>query len=307
MLDASSRLQTLGLTVLERGWLSSNNVLVMGRHGPTALIDSGYVGHAAQTLALIQHRLGGRPLDLLLNTHLHSDHCGGNATLQRAFPAMHTLIPPGLAQAVRVWDEVALTFAPTGQRCDRFRFDDLLRPGDSVQLGDARWEVHGAPGHDPHAVVLFEPSQRVLLSADALWENGFGVVFPELEGVHAFDEVAATLDRIEALNPAVVVPGHGALFTQVDQALAVARQRLAQFAKNPQRHRRYAAKVLIKFRLLDWQRIAHADFMAWVQNTPYLQSLLQAPGAETMALDDLLDEMQRSGALRLWDGMVCNA
>jgi hypothetical protein len=33
----------------------------------------------------------------------------------------------------------------------------------------------------------------VLISADALWENGFGVVFPELEGDDAFAIVAATL------------------------------------------------------------------------------------------------------------------
>jgi glyoxylase-like metal-dependent hydrolase (beta-lactamase superfamily II) len=45
-------------------------------------------------------------------------------------------------------------------------------------------------GHDPHSVILFEPVSRVLISADALWERGFGVIFPELEGVEAFDEVA---------------------------------------------------------------------------------------------------------------------
>jgi hypothetical protein len=35
--------------------------------------------------------------------------------------------------------------------------------------------------------VLFEP-QGASISADALWENGFGVVFPELEGADAFEK-----------------------------------------------------------------------------------------------------------------------
>ncbi|MCW2310856.1 hypothetical protein M2244_000576 [Rhodoferax antarcticus] len=41
-----------GLSVLERGWLSSNNILIQGEAG-TALIDSSYHTHAPQTLALV--------------------------------------------------------------------------------------------------------------------------------------------------------------------------------------------------------------------------------------------------------------
>ena len=41
-----------GVTVFERGWLSSNNILLEGEAG-NALIDSGYGAHAAQTLALV--------------------------------------------------------------------------------------------------------------------------------------------------------------------------------------------------------------------------------------------------------------
>ena len=70
------------MQVLQRGWLSSNNILFTGGD-QTALVDSGYLTHAAQTVALVRHGLQGRPLDRLINTHLHSDHCGGNAALQR--------------------------------------------------------------------------------------------------------------------------------------------------------------------------------------------------------------------------------
>ncbi len=37
----SESLQSIGATVFERGWLSSNNVLIQG-DGPSALVDSGY-------------------------------------------------------------------------------------------------------------------------------------------------------------------------------------------------------------------------------------------------------------------------
>ena len=91
-----------GVQVLERGWLSSNNILFVGQDS-TALIDSGYCTHSAQTLQLVAAGLQRRTLDLLLNTHLHSDHCGGNAALQERYPQLQTLIPPGEAAQVAVW------------------------------------------------------------------------------------------------------------------------------------------------------------------------------------------------------------
>lgn len=298
-----------GLTVLERGWLSSNNIVIQGAAG-TALIDSGYCSHVPQTLALLAASLQGRPLDVLVNTHLHSDHCGGNAALQATYPQLRTLIPPGQAQYVRNWNPDALSYTPTGQSCPRFGFDALLLPGTELQLGDALWQVHAAPGHDTHSVILFEPVSRTLVSADALWQRGFGVVFPELDGDGAFDEVAATLNLIEALAPLWVVPGHGAPFADVAQALLVARQRLARFVANPQQHLQYATKVLLKFKLLEAQSVAQADLLAWAQATPYLTRLIHQQFDElplAQALEQLVADLVNSGAATRQGTHVFNA
>ncbi len=260
------------ITVFERGWLSSNNILICGAEN-TALIDSGYATHSVQTLALVQHALNGRPLNLLLNTHLHSDHCGGNALLQTTYSDLHIAIPPGLAQAVEVWDTTALTYTPTGQQCASFAFSSLLQAGSNVQLGDLSWQIHAAPGHDTHSIILFEPESKTLVSADALWENGFGVVFPELEGEQAFQEVAETLDLIESLKPEIIIPGHGKIFYDVETALARARSRLQNFVEQPLKHAKYAGKVLLKFKLLEQHRISAEDLRNWAIQTPYMQIL----------------------------------
>ena len=286
------------ITVFERGWLSANNLLFIGQRD-TALVDTGYCLHAAQTVDLVRDALGGRPLDRVLNTHLHSDHCGGNAALQAAWPGVHTAIPPGQAPHVRAWDAYALSYTPTGQHCPPFRAEALLEPGSCVLLGDKPWQVHAAPGHDPHSVVLFEPQGRVLISADALWENGFGVVFPELEGDDAFAEVAATLDVIEKLSPQVVIPGHGPVFADAPRAIDGARRRLDGFVRNPGKHALYAAKVLLKYKLLEWQQISMADLTTWAQATPYFGMLRQAhfgDQPEDAWLQDLADDLVRSGA-----------
>ena len=46
------------MQVFERGWLSSNNILFTG--ADNARVDSGYLTHAPQTLALVHHALGTR-------------------------------------------------------------------------------------------------------------------------------------------------------------------------------------------------------------------------------------------------------
>ena len=295
-----------GMFFFERGWLSANNVLLLGPDD-AALVDTGYCSHAEQTVELVASTLDTRPLTHLLNTHLHSDHCGGNAALQARWPDVQTWIAPGQAAQVQDWDPVALSYTPTGQSCPRFRADGVLLPGSTVTLGGRPWQVHAAPGHDPHSIVLFEPERRLLISADALWEHGFGVVFPEIEGVQAFAEVAATLDVIEQLQPALVLPGHGPLFTDVAAALARARQRLQGFIAQPERHARYAAKVLLKYKLLEWQELPLDQVHAWCRQTPYL-GLLHARYFDAQSpaqwVETLVQELvaSQAAALEVRDG-----
>lgn len=301
-----------GLTVLERGWLSSNNLLIhAGPHdGGATLVDSSHVNHAAQTLALVRHALAGQPLACIVNTHLHSDHCGGNATLAAALgAAVH--IPPGQAAAVAAWDEVRLSYQATGQRCERFAAQALLAPGDTLHAGGRAWQVLAAPGHDPHSVMLFEPAHRLLVSADALWEQGFGVVFPELAGEPGYADVAAVLDQIERLRPALVVPGHGRPFTDVGAALGHARARLDGFVANPARHARHAVKVLMKYHLMEVREQPRAELLHWAVAAPLLHEAHLRFGptgvAATAWAEALLGELLAQGALAAEGDLVRDA
>ena len=258
------------IRVFERGWLSSNNVLLFDDDRSATLVDTGYVTHKAQTRELVRHALQGRALARIVNTHLHSDHCGGNAELQRAFGAtIH--IPPGHADAVARWDEDELTFVATGQQCERFAYDGLIEPGSEMHMGGYAWQVHAASGHDPHSVVLWAPAAGVLIAADALWENGFGVIFPELEGESGFAEQRAILERIESFAPRLVIPGHGAPFTDVGAALARARARLDALSASLERNARHAARVLLKFYLLEVRKIAMRDLVAHAAGARYFR------------------------------------
>ena len=309
-MSAAAHPALAGIHVFERGWLSSNNVLVPDDNGAT-LIDTSHLNHAEQTLALVRHALAGEPLTRIVNTHLHSDHCGGNATLQRACGAA-VFVPEASADAVREWSSAGLSFDPSGQRCERFTLQGTTRAGDVIEAGGRRFEVIEAPGHDPQSTILFDAAHGLLISADALWENGFGVVFPELEGEPGFKDVGAVLDKIERLPVQLIVPGHGAPFADVGAALARSRARLAAFMAEPRRHARHGAKVLLKYHLMEVREQPLDALLQWAECTPLFTTVWQAHGRSEAPLARdwaqlLVNELVTSGALRCEGARVFDA
>ena len=260
------------IQVFERGWLSSNNVLLRGTGG-AALVDSGYLSHAPQTLALVAHALGGERLARLVNTHCHSDHMGGNRAIQDAH-GCRTTIPAGEAPLVDRWDDRELVLAFGDQRAERFRYDDTLKPGDTFRLGDLDWRAIAAPGHDPHALMFFAPEEGILISGDALWEDGFGIVFPALFGdLSAFGAARATLESIAQLGPRTVIPGHGRVFADVGRALERSFYRLDGYEEDVTRHARHAVKVMLVFALLDRGRMAVERLPRYCEEVGLLREL----------------------------------
>lgn len=321
-----------GVVVLERGWLSSNTIVLRAPaaasgavgsawagarsspetgvvSGVAVVVDTGHVKHAAQTVALLEEVIKNCDPMAVLNTHLHSDHCGGNAAVAARFK-VPVFIPPGDFEAAIAWDEVRLSFKETGQCCQRFVPTGRLVPGHHLPAPFDRWEVHAAPGHDPASIILFDPVTRVVISADALWENGFGIVFPELQGCDAFVDVEASLDVIEGLKPASVIPGHGSPFTDVGAALGRARARLAHFRREPRRHALHAAKALMVFRVMEAEAIGLEALVRWAGETPIFKKICQASeggghAADEMSVTDavewvrpLIEDLLRAGTLR---------
>jgi glyoxylase-like metal-dependent hydrolase (beta-lactamase superfamily II) len=293
------------ITVLERGWLSSNNILI-DTGDACALIDSGYHAHTVQTLRLLQHTLSGRPLARLINTHCHSDHMGGNAAVQRACACL-TSIPVGEAPAIAAWDEAALMLSYTGQSAERFRFDDTIAPGDRLQLGGLDWDALAAPGHDMHALMFYSPAARILISGDALWENGFGLIFPELFGrTGGFAATRSTLEAISRLQIDTVIPGHGPPFDGVGRALETAFQRLEAYERDPSKLARHALKVMLSFSLMIQGRLALTELPQFFAERPVYGDInrrfLRLSEAELS--EYLVRDLERAGALKLADGWL---
>src|SRR5438105_5747586 len=294
------------LHVFIRDWLSSNNILLKGRDG-NILIDSGYVRHAPLMLALLATPtgIGAAPLAKLVNTHCHSDHMGGNAAIQARYSCPIAL-PEGEAPLIAEWDEKTLLLGYCDQRADRFSCDEIIEPGSTHVWGDLEWRALAAPGHDMAALVFFNPEHGILISGDALWENGYGFVMPAEVDPRALPAARATLEMLARLPVRVVIPGHGDPFGDVAAALERAFSRTAAFESDSLRAARHALKVVLTFALLDKQRMPVEELPAYLDRVgiyrDFNELFFRVPAVELA--ERLLGELERAGALRREDGWL---
>lgn len=295
--------------VFVRDWLSSNNVLLRSRDGHV-LIDTGYVRHAPLTLALLasDRGIGMDALAWIVNTHCHSDHIGGNAALVEKY-GCPVAVPRDEAPLVERWDETALWYSYCDQRADRFSVDQALVPGTTHVWGDLEWRALAAPGHDMAALVFHNAEHRILISGDALWENGFGVVMPPEVDPAAIPATRATLEMIAALDVRLVIPGHGEPFGDVAAALDRARQRIAAFEADRLRVARHVLKVMLVFTLLDRRRLALAELPMYVDRIglyrDFNRQYFRLPPSELAAM--LLAELEKARAVKREDGWLLPA
>jgi glyoxylase-like metal-dependent hydrolase (beta-lactamase superfamily II) len=292
--------------VAVRGWLNCNQVLLRSPAGHV-LVDSGYAASAEETIARLREpgMLGAEPLAALVNTHCHSDHIGGNSAVARAYGCPIT-IPRDEVPTIDDWSIQARWNAYVDQYAEPFSYQATIAAGEAFRAAGREWEAHAAPGHDMEALMFFDPVDRILISGDALWENGLGFVWAH-DSPNPFVEAAlSALDTIERLAPRVVIPGHGEPFAGAAGALARARSRLAAFAGDPRRTARHMMKVMFVFSMLHRGGIAVAQADGYVARVPVYRDLDERflgegiSGLGTRLVEDLV----RAGAMRVEGGVA---
>ena len=161
--------------------------LVTGRV-PT-IIDAG-VGLAAhvEAVAAVLDRAGQR-LRQIVVTHNHRDHSSGTAALLGRWPD---------ARCLKWLSSAELRTSPPWTP---------LQDGETIEAGDERLLVVHTPGHAPDHICLWHELPRTLFGGDLLVKGGT-IVVPGGRGGN-LRQYLASLNRIAALEPLVVLPAHG--------------------------------------------------------------------------------------------------
>ncbi len=202
------------VTFKPRPFPDANLLLLQGRQ--PALIDSGFVANAQQTAAWVRTHTARAML--VVNTHWHSDHVGGNALLQAMGAGIVASAPD--AQAINRRDPGCCVAEYLDQPVAPYTVDQPLHDGQVLRLGDVDWEVLSTPGHAPGHLSLWQPDERLLVAGDALSDYDVGWVNRALDGPDAATIALASLRRLAGLAPRVLLPSHGPIPTDPEATFA---------------------------------------------------------------------------------------
>lgn len=222
------------------------------------LIDPQFLASEARTIAA-EIKKTGKNVTTIYTTHADADHFFGIASMRQDFPnAKYVALPVVVERMKLVWPARRTYWLKTygddlpGE--EPVLPEPLVKP--ELTLEGETFEIHGGlMGDGPDNSFVWIPSIKAAIAGDIVFHRShFGVPTDPTAWL-------ASLDKIAALQPAIVVAGHQAAGTPND----------------PQ--------------AIDWMKGYMSDFAAFkaeAQNGPELKEKMLAkyPG---LALEELLD------------------
>jgi glyoxylase-like metal-dependent hydrolase (beta-lactamase superfamily II) len=222
--------------------------------GPTvAMVDPGMMWRDSTSqveAVLAEAGITKADIDVVVVTHGHPDHFGAAGWLADAADAP---VVCGRAEvtklsgdfgSLRSSDLTAILGIPEALREDFTAFYELVRPLtspiaghrlaplddlDVIDLGGRSWTAHVTPGHAAGHLSLRDDSGDTLISGDHLLGHitPNPVLEPDDELTdgrrRSLTEYLDSLDRFVAMDPGLVLPGHGPAFTDVPSLVALTR------------------------------------------------------------------------------------
>lgn len=166
---------------------TNSYVIAAAGHSGAAVVDPGPLDEAHL------HELAARTVELILITHRHRDHTAGAARLHELTGA-----------PVRAADPTHCTAGAP------------LQPGEVISVAGTEIRVLATPGHTSDSVCFHLPLDGPagsVLTGDTILGRGT-TVLDHPDG--RLDDYLSSLDRLELLGPATVLPAHGPVLPALD-------------------------------------------------------------------------------------------
>ncbi len=189
--------------------LDCNTYIIKG--SPGIIIDPGNTEFLTPRLSAL-HKDGIVPQDIgiIVNTHLHIDHCGANEAFKRLSGAKIALHPVQKQNYHLVVVDGARLF---GMEPGEFTEDYLLDDG-LLKSSNGEIELIPSPGHSPDCVCFYLKKDKALFCGDVLFESNTGRV--DLPGGNA-DDLKNSIGSLSKLDIEYLLPGHMGVITGADK------------------------------------------------------------------------------------------
>lgn len=144
---------------------------------------------------LREHGIEPEDIELIVNTHCHYDHVGGNKDFPNAKIAIGALDGESLKN--KSVDTVESLFGSSIKRRD---IDIFLKEGDKI----ADFEVIDIPGHSKGGICLWDGEN--LICGDTIFANGS---FGRTDFNGSYDDLKKSIGKLKELDVKNLLPGHG--------------------------------------------------------------------------------------------------
>ncbi len=280
----------------ERKFPSANMIIVKDRL--PILIDTGFGSDVKDTEQLITGAgVSPEELHLIVNTHYHSDHVGGNSYFQKNY-GIRIATHKWEADLINACDQEACSAGWLDQPVEPYRVNIKLSDNDEIQTESRILKVLHTPGHTLGHISLYDPDDEILICGDLFHKNDIGWLNIFREGVSSIQRSLESLDRLSKLRIGQAYSGHG---PQIDNPLAsidAARSRFEKWIQAPDKISWHACKRIFSFTLIIKNGLAREEIDEYLLKCGWFQDFarysFQLQPEEFIPI--LLDEMIRSGA-----------
>jgi len=184
----------------EQGMLDCNTYVIGDK--PGIIIDPGNPEYIdSRVSGMKQDGIEPEDIGIIVNTHLHIDHCGANEAFKKLSGgkiAMHPVQKENF-QLVVVDGARLFGMEPRGFA------EDYLLEGTTLGNNDVQLEMIKSPGHSPDCVCFYNRQDKVLICGDVIFEMNTGRV--DLPGGNAGD-LKKSIEALSHLDIETLLPGH---------------------------------------------------------------------------------------------------
>lgn len=286
------------LVFWQRPFPSANTLLI--KDEKPVLIDSGSGLDAAATIQWLDAAmLPPEQLWLLINTHYHSDHVGGNFRLQAR---SHVPIAAHRweGQLINNRNPEACSALFLRHLVEPYHVDMLLEEGEELVLGKCMLRVLHTPGHTLGHICLYLPQDKILICGDAVHSDDVAWINPFREGAGALERTMQSLDCLAQLDVQVALSGHGPLLLAPQESFDRARRRYEHWIEHPEKAGWHACKRIFAYALMLNDGLERERVAEYLLSCPwfvdYSQHFFQTQPAAFV--QPFLEEMLRSKAVQ---------